>query len=94
MTGGDLLSFPERLLRVALRRLLSLWVQVQVFPEPLAITGDSPVTLHYTDSGGDGRPVVLIHGWPLSGAALDKIYSDSFIFQNEAAAVAELSEQS
>ncbi|GAB2726029.1 2Fe-2S iron-sulfur cluster-binding protein [Comamonas sediminis] len=29
----------------------------------------------------------------LSGAALDKIYSDSFIFQNEAAAVAELSEQ-
>ena len=43
MTGGDLLSFPERLLRVALRRLLSLWVQVQVFPEPLAITGDAPV---------------------------------------------------
>lgn len=36
----------------------------------LTITGDSPVTLHYTDSGGDGRPVVLIHGWPLSGAAL------------------------
>ncbi len=33
------------------------------------IPGDSPVTLHYTDSGGDGRPVVLIHGWPLSGAA-------------------------
>ncbi len=29
----------------------------------------------------------------LSGAALDKIYSDSFIFQNEAAAVAELIEQ-
>ncbi|MEO9325387.1 alpha/beta hydrolase [Nocardioides sp. C4-1] len=22
--------------------------------------------LHVTDSGGDGRPVVLIHGWPLS----------------------------
>ncbi len=43
MTGGDLLSFPERSLRVALRRLLSLWVQVQVFPEPLAITGDAPV---------------------------------------------------
>ena len=29
----------------------------------------------------------------LSGAALDKIYSDSFIFQNEAAAVAELNEE-
>lgn len=27
------------------------------------------VTLHIEDSGGDGRPVVLIHGWPLSGAS-------------------------
>ncbi len=25
------------------------------------------ISLNYTDSGGDGRPVVLIHGWPLSG---------------------------
>jgi len=25
------------------------------------------ISLHYTDSGGDGRPVVLVHGWPLSG---------------------------
>lgn len=25
------------------------------------------IDLHYTDTGGDGRPVVLIHGWPLSG---------------------------
>ncbi|GAA2172372.1 alpha/beta hydrolase [Agrococcus versicolor] len=24
------------------------------------------VQLHITDSGGEGRPVVLIHGWPLS----------------------------
>lgn len=23
--------------------------------------------LHVTDSGGSGRPVILIHGWPLSG---------------------------
>lgn len=23
--------------------------------------------IHYDDHGGDGRPVVLIHGWPLSG---------------------------
>src|ERR1700709_1968495 len=23
--------------------------------------------LHVDDSGGSGRPVVLIHGWPLSG---------------------------
>lgn len=35
----------------------------------LTIPGDTPVTLHYTDTGGDGRPVVLIHGWPLSGEA-------------------------
>ena len=27
------------------------------------------VRLHVEDSGGDGRPVVLIHGWPLSGAS-------------------------
>ena len=27
------------------------------------------VSLHVEDSGGDGRPVVLIHGWPLSGAS-------------------------
>ena len=29
---------------------------------------DQPVELHYQDSG-TGRPVVLIHGWPLSGAS-------------------------
>lgn len=23
--------------------------------------------LHVDDTGGSGRPVVLIHGWPLSG---------------------------
>lgn len=27
------------------------------------------VRLHVEDSGGSGRPVVLIHGWPLSGAS-------------------------
>lgn len=27
------------------------------------------VDLHVEDTGGDGRPVVLIHGWPLSGAS-------------------------
>jgi len=32
-------------------------------------TSSSDVNLHYTDTGGDGRPVVLIHGWPLSGEA-------------------------
>ncbi len=29
----------------------------------------NPVRLHVEDSGGTGRPVVLIHGWPLSAAA-------------------------
>jgi pimeloyl-ACP methyl ester carboxylesterase len=28
-----------------------------------------PVRLHIEDSGGSGRPVVLIHGWPLSAQA-------------------------
>ena len=27
------------------------------------------VRLHVEDSGGTGRPIVLIHGWPLSGAS-------------------------
>ncbi|MFV0427184.1 MAG: alpha/beta fold hydrolase [Beutenbergiaceae bacterium] len=29
----------------------------------------APTRLYVTDTGGDGTPVVLIHGWPLSGAA-------------------------
>ena len=29
----------------------------------------SSVDLHVEDTGGAGRPVVLIHGWPLSGAS-------------------------
>ncbi|GAB3822333.1 alpha/beta hydrolase [Tessaracoccus terricola] len=33
----------------------------------LTTTGDAPVELHYTDTGGLGRPIVLVHGWPLSG---------------------------
>ncbi len=30
---------------------------------------DQNIALHVEDSGGEGRPVVLIHGWPLSGAS-------------------------
>lgn len=37
------------------------------------VTADQGLThdvkIHVEDSGGDGRPVVLIHGWPLSGAS-------------------------
>lgn len=35
----------------------------------LTIPGDTPIQLYYEDSGGSGRPVVLIHGWPLSTEA-------------------------
>ncbi len=35
----------------------------------VTIPGDTDLQLYYEDSGGDGRPVVLIHGWPLSGEA-------------------------
>jgi non-heme chloroperoxidase len=34
-----------------------------------AATIADPVHLHVEDTGGDGRPVVLIHGWPLSAQA-------------------------
>src|SRR6478735_8318889 len=27
------------------------------------------IQLSYEDTGGDGRAVVLVHGWPLSGAS-------------------------
>lgn len=37
-----------------------------VHPEPAA---PDPVRLHIEDSGGPGRPVLLIHGWPLSAQA-------------------------
>lgn len=30
------------------------------------------VDIHVEDTGGDGRPVILIHGWPLSGASWEK----------------------
>lgn len=33
------------------------------------LTTPGGVNLHYTDTGGQGRPLVLIHGWPLSGEA-------------------------
>ncbi len=33
------------------------------------LTVANGVSLYYEDSGGDGRPVVLIHGWPLSADA-------------------------
>lgn len=32
----------------------------------MSASNSSNVRLHVEDSGGDGRPVVLIHGWPLS----------------------------
>ncbi|MDE9365229.1 alpha/beta hydrolase [Luteipulveratus sp. YIM 133132] len=35
----------------------------------MTTTTTGSVTLHYQDTGGSGRPVVLIHGWPLSGEA-------------------------
>lgn len=35
----------------------------------VTIPDDTPIQLYYEDSGGAGRPVVLIHGWPLSTEA-------------------------
>ena len=33
------------------------------------LLGLKDVKLHVEDTGGGGRPVILIHGWPLSGAS-------------------------
>ncbi|MEJ7832317.1 MAG: alpha/beta hydrolase [Nocardioides sp.] len=35
----------------------------------MPIIAANDISLFYTDTGGIGRPVVLIHGWPLSGAS-------------------------
>ncbi len=35
----------------------------------MATLTNGSVDIHFEDSGGEGRPVVLIHGWPLSGAS-------------------------
>ena len=39
--------------------------------DPISVdtVSPDPVHLHIDDSGGSGRPVVLIHGWPLSAEA-------------------------
>ena len=38
---------------------------------PVATENSSPIELYYEDHGS-GSPVVLIHGWPLSGASWEK----------------------
>lgn len=38
-------------------------------PVNTRLLGLKDVNVHIEDTGGDGRPVVLIHGWPLSGAS-------------------------
>lgn len=38
-------------------------------PSPAVAASTDTVRLHIEDSGGSGRPVVLIHGWPLSARA-------------------------
>ena len=37
----------------------------------ITTTGPTPVTLHFRDTGGSGQPLVLVHGWPLSGEAFN-----------------------
>ena len=39
----DVWYSPQRWFRAAVRRLLELWVEVQVFPQPLRISEDAPV---------------------------------------------------
>lgn len=41
-------------------------------PDTTSNAGTTPVNLHVEDSGGDGRPVVLIHGRPLSAESWAK----------------------
>ena len=38
----------------------------------LKTTAAPPTDLYFEDTGGSGQPVVLIHGWPLSGRTWEK----------------------
>lgn len=38
----------------------------------ITIAGPDPVSLYFEDTGGPGRPLVLVHGWPLSGEAFSE----------------------
>ena len=38
---------------------------------PVGRDGSTPIEL-YCEDHGNGRPVVLVHGWPLSGASWEK----------------------
>lgn len=43
MNGADLWQVPQRWLELLVRRALTLWVKVQVFPQPLTIAATMPV---------------------------------------------------
>lgn len=51
-------------------------------PVNTRLLGLKDVNVHIEDTGGDGRPVVLIHGWPLSGASwkeqIDELHNAGF----------------
>lgn len=38
----------------------------------MTTTEQQTVHLHVEDTGGEGRPVILIHGWPMSGKAWER----------------------
>lgn len=38
----------------------------------ITTTGPDSVKLHYTDTGGTGRPLVMVHPWPLSGEIFER----------------------
>lgn len=42
---------------------------------PSVMSSDG-VRLHVEDSGGHGRPLVMLHGWPCSGAFFDRAAAD------------------
>eukprot|EP00466_Bigelowiella_natans_P011072 jgi/Bigna1/83168/fgenesh1_pg.103_\ len=44
----------------------------QIIHNDLRLTTDDGVSLRYTDTGGDGNPLVLLHGWTANGRWFDK----------------------
>ncbi len=74
MNTEDVWYSPQRWFRAAIRRVLELWVEVQVFPQPLHISRDTPVCYvlarpSLTDSAMLDR-LTRIEDAPMSHASL------------------------
>jgi len=80
MNSADLLEIPQRWLQSMVRRVLTLWVRVQVFPQPLQIEATAPVCYVLPRPSLTNSAVLdeltRSHGIPKSHAPLNTLQTD------------------